>query len=233
MRESLNENKTLIFLLVILAFAIVGAFYYYGVYPKSEERNRTLQTIAALEIEIEQLEKNIEHASAEKSEPENEFGLRKKLPEKREISQLLMSIQEIELFTESKITSVTFNDYDALVTDSSIIENMREESVEEEEEEQEDAQQDVDEEEIPHTNIDVSSLPDQLKLLSLQINVFVQDDDHLLQFIKEVEALDRVIRIDDIQFSKAGEEELSEGNPDESISVTIQLTTFYSEIGGN
>ncbi|AOV07602.1 hypothetical protein [Sporosarcina ureilytica] len=229
MKALINENKTLIVLLVMLAFVVAGAFYYYGVYPKNEEKKRMLRTVEALELEINQLEQNIEHASVVQAAPENEFQLRKKLPEKREISKLLMSLQEIELISDAKILSIIFNDYDASVSNSSLIEGVDDE---EEGAVQEDSGQDGEEEDVPQTNIDITSLPEQLKLLSLQVHVLVPGDDQLLQFIQEIEALDRVIRVDDVQFSKAGEEELASENPDESIGVTIQLTTFYSGVGG-
>ena len=42
MNQSFNENKSLAFLLGILAFVLLGAFYYYVIYPKSEIKTRTV-----------------------------------------------------------------------------------------------------------------------------------------------------------------------------------------------
>ena len=61
----------------------------------------------------------------------------------------------------------------------------------------------------------------------------VVDYEHLLLFLREVEAIERVVRIDSIEFEQIGEVEFAQIDPDERISVTVQLTTFYSEDVGN
>lgn len=225
MKLSTNENRTIFMLLIVIAFVVVSAIYYYAVYPKIEEKNQTRQSIDAIELEIEQLHQTFMSTSGVKSKTDNEFELRKKLPGQREISALLMSLQEIELVSDAKINEILFNDYDALVSQSNLADEVHSE------EEKASANEESEEvkEEVPVTNIDIAALPEHLKLLTLQLHVDVKDEAHLLQFIQEIEALERVIRVDDIRFTLRGEAELAVEEPDETIGVTLQLTTFYAE----
>ncbi|MDS9471332.1 hypothetical protein [Sporosarcina pasteurii] len=227
MNISFKENRTLLILLLVLAFVIVGAIYFYTLYPKMEEKKRVLQSIDTIEIEIEQLNQKLLSTSDVKAATEHEFELRKKLPEKREISSLLMSLQEIELVSEAKINEIIFHDYDALVSQSGLVEDV------DSEEENEKDKMDDEKGEIPVTNIDIAALPKQLKLLTLQMDVDVKDKAHLLHFIQEIEALERVIRVDDIRFTLDGEADLAVKEPDETINIMLQITTFYSEVEAN
>lgn len=239
MKESLNENKSLFILLGVLAFVVLGALYYYIILPKSDAKTRVSGSIELLKSETNQLQQEIITLSVVEEEPVEDYELRKKLPEKREINTLLLSLQEVELVSEAKIMAISFNDYDGLVSESNI-EPTTEEDLEEEEttesSESEEGEENVEEDvdlDIPQTQINIESLPEQLKLLSLNVEIVVQDYEHLLTFIKEVESIERVIRIDNISFSQIGEEGFAEEDLDESIVVTIQLTTFYSEEVGS
>lgn len=225
MKDAMNENKTLVLLLSILAVVILGALYYYIVLPKIEHEKNIANSIQSLTAETHQLEQKVLSLSQEEDAQENTFELRKKLPATRAVSSLLLSLQEAELLSKAKIQSIAFNNYDGLVSESDYGRTEEEEEIDQED----DVEIDESEEEIPETKIDVTTLPDALKLLSFSIQVEVQDYDHLLIFIREVEAIERVKRIEDIQFNQQGEEELTKKEPDESMFVTLQITTFYSE----
>lgn len=230
MKDAMNENKTLVLLLSILAVVILGALYYYIVLPKIEHEKNIANSIQSLTTETRQLEQKVLSLSQEEDAQENTFELRKKLPATRAVSSLLLSLQEAELLSKAKIQSIAFNNYDGLVSESGYGRTEEEEEeVEEEIDQEDDVEIDESEEEVPETKIDVTTLPDALKLLSFSIQVEVQDYDHLLIFIREIEAIERVKRIEDIQFNQQGEEELTKKEPDESMFVTLQITTFYSE----
>lgn len=240
MRESFNENKTLVILFIILGFVVLGALYYYVVYPKLERSNQVANSIQSLTVETRQLEADIAAFYEESDEEVNTFELRKKLPETRAVSELLRSLQEAEYVSAANIQSITFNNYDALVSESTYGEVDEEERtdddideinrVQKERQEKEGlASDEEDEEDVPETHIDVTSLPTALKLLSFSVQVEVQDYDHLLDFIREIESIERIKRIENIVFSQGGEAELQVEKPDETIVVTLQVTTFYSE----
>lgn len=223
MKERMNDNKTLILLLGILALVILGALYYYVVYPKMEHEKRIASSIEQLAVDNRHLKEDILAYAESDEDAEDTFDLRKKLPGNRNVSELLLSLEEAELVSEAKIQSIAFNNYDGLVSESGYG-VTGEEDVDEagETEGQED-------DEIPETKIDIETLPTALKLLSFNVQVEVQDYDHLLTFIREVEAIERLKRIEDIAFSSGGEAELKGAEADEAMVVTLQVTTFYSE----
>ncbi len=222
MKETINENRTLVLLIGILALVILGALYYYVVYPKIEQKKSVADSIGHLTIENRQLEEEISAYDKTEDEPVNTFELRKKLPENRNVSELLLSLEEVEFVSEANIQSISFNNYDGLVSESGYGVTLEEDLDEAEKTEEDD-------EDVPETKIDIESLPAALKLLSFSLQVEVQDYQHLLTFIKEIEAIERIKRIEDISFSQGGEAELEAIDADKTMIVTLQVTTFYSE----
>jgi type IV pilus assembly protein PilO len=237
-----GENKVLVALLGLIAFLIVGVVYYYVILPKGEEETRIKYAIQQLKIENSELENQVAVLSAVETDDANEYDLRKKLPVSRELDKLLHTIQEVELMSESKIVSISFNNYDAEVSQTITTPEVEEEKVEESAEEAEETESDDEEKEAesedeetdvelvkPITPIDISLLPEELKLISLKIDLQVLDYDHLLKFLHEIEGLERVVRIDEVNFYQPGELELAQEEPDKRLDVTVQLTTFFSE----
>lgn len=239
MKETLNENKTLVTLLGILSLVILGALYYYILYPKIERSNQVADSIQRLTVENRQLEQEITAYDEVDDDAVNTFELRKKLPATRAVSELLRSLEEVEFVSDANIQSISFNNYDGLVSESGY--GLVDEESEtgdsdidkinrvQEERREEDGLDREEEEDIPETKIDIEALPTALKLLSFSLQVDVQDYDHLLDFIEEIEALERIKRIEDISFSQGGEAELEVIDADETMTVTLQVTTFYSE----
>ena len=70
--------------------------------------------ISTLNEQIASIQEN------QSSEDSNEFALRKKVPTNREIDELLLNIEEIEYVSGSRIQSISFNNYDSLVSASSL-----------------------------------------------------------------------------------------------------------------
>lgn len=239
MKDTLNESKTLVILLIVLVLVILSASYYYVVYPKMERSKQVANSIQSVVAETQQLETEIASFNEKNEEEVNTFELRKKLPETRAVSELLLSLQEAELVSAASIQSISFNNYDGLVSESDYgfvdekdqtgdadIDEINRVQKERQEKEGLDSEED---EEIPETRIDIESLPSTLKLLSFNVQVEVQDYDHLLFFIKEIEAIERIKRIENITFTQGGEAELEVKDADEKMLVTLQVTTFYSE----
>lgn len=247
-----GENKSIVALLGIIAFLILGVVYYYVIMPKNETQIRTTNSINQLKAENSELQNKVALLSAvDTDDEEDEYELRKKLPVNRELDKLLHKIHEVELMSDSKIISIAFNNYDSEVSQAVFGAKTDEEEAEDEEaaesteteesETDEDAEADEEQSELadevdetkPVTPIDIELLPDELKLISLNLVLSVLDYDHLLTFLEEIEEMERVVRIDSVDFSKAGEEEFAQENPDERVTVSVQLTTFYSEEVGN
>ncbi|WP_172369035.1 hypothetical protein [Sporosarcina jiandibaonis] len=234
-----GENKVLVALFGLIAFLLIGVVYYYVILPKGEEETRIKYAIQQLKIDNSELENQVAVLSVVATDDSNEYELRKKLPVSRELDKLLHTIHEVELMSESKVVSISFNNYDAEVSQAiktPEVEEKVEESEEETESDEEKEQESESEDEKteveltkPITPIDISLLPEELKLLSLKIDLQVLDYDHLLQFLREVEGIERVVRIDEVNFYQPGELELAQEEPDKRLDVTVQLTTFFSE----
>ncbi|MBO1911591.1 hypothetical protein J4G37_43225, partial [Microvirga sp. 3-52] len=134
-----------------------------------------------------------------------------------------------------------FNNYDAEVSQTITTPEIEESTEDVDETESADEEKDVETEDEesdvelvkPITPIDISLLPEELKLISLSIELQVLDYDHLLKFLQEIEGIDRVVRIDEVDFYQPGELELAQKDPDKRLDVTVQLTTFFSEDMGD
>ena len=221
--------------------ALLFAVYYYVVKPKQDEEQAINSEMTNIKTEITALEQTIAaHHSQLSQSSTNEFALRKKVPANREIDALILSIEEIEYLTGSRIQSIDFNNYDALVSSSGLQDPMAG-SETEEGQATEDGSEPVEQtesneteatdvpEELPVSTIAVESLPPSLKLVTFNINVSSPNDVSLLQFIKEIEMKDRVMRIDIIDFALPGEEEQFTEDTSEVVTANIQITTFYYE----
>ena len=104
-----------------LVLALLFAVYYYVVLPKQDEAETKQSNVDNLNSEISTLKEQIALVEAENnSAVGNEFAIRKKLPESREIDQLLLSLEEIEYVSNSRIVGVSFNNYDDLVSASGL-----------------------------------------------------------------------------------------------------------------
>jgi len=236
MKVSSNKNTSII-LLVLLIAALLFAVYYYLVLPKKENVESLESSINSLQTEITSLQdqqSSIEVSTT--SNVENVFAIRQKLPQSREIDQLLRNLEEIEYMTKSRITSIGFNSYDELVSESSIVSNPDEEAATDEKAQDETATEESTESantegevlETPVSDIAATTLPPELKLITFNLEIEAPENQNIEKFIKELENLPRIVHIDSIDYSLPGEEGELQGE-DESITASIQVTTFYYE----
>ncbi|WP_318615188.1 hypothetical protein [Sporosarcina sp. YIM B06819] len=229
MKQSLNESKSLAVLLGIVVVLLLGAFYYYFIYPKVETKKQTEQAISQLQTDITTLEQHVAVLSAEDTGGAGDFELRKKLPAQRQLDNLLRSIHEVEVMSDSQILKMTFNNYDEAVAQAENFKS-KEETATATEQTETSTTKEVAEGEKPVTPINIETLPTELKLMSLELEMQVLDEEHLMLFLQELEAIERIVRIDGVTINQVpGEVELTQDDPDKQIPVTVQLTTFYAE----
>lgn len=223
MNDLVSNKKTAFLLIVTLVVLVLGVIYFYFIYPLNKEKKSKEEAVRYVQSEIGILQSQLATSTVEESK-ENMFALQKKIPNSRALDQLIRSIEEVELISESKIESINFNNYDEIVAESDLA------ATESKENEQ------VDNTETTENNISMETpvspvanieLPAQLKLITFNISVVTKDYDHLMIFIEELEKLERIVRMDQIEFSMPGEEQLYEMNSEGTISAQIQLTTFY------
>ena len=224
MSKSRNDRKLLVILIGVLAIVLAGAVYYYLIYPKTEAKDRIIYSVEMLKSDKMVLEKQIERATGLKEETQTETELRQKLPPSRELDQLIHTLSDVEKGSGSVFQTITFNTYDAPVAASSFIPPTETGEGVDSTSGNEDSDEDkASEANPPITTIDVTQLPPQLKLISLNATVTVKNYNLLLVLLEKIEAIERVVRIDSVAFSQ--------NTGEEDITVSIQLTTFYLEDG--
>ncbi|MEB2278401.1 potassium transporter [Lysinibacillus xylanilyticus] len=235
-----SKNSTILILTALIA-AILFALYYYIVTPKLEEVDAKESSNIALQQEVSTIKEQI--ALIEKNGKSNRTSnltLRKKVPQTRAIDEVIRNIEEIEVVTGTRVEGMDFNNYDSLVMESTITDPNSTNS-----EEQADTQQSATEadeqavakndetpevkDKIPTATLNKDSLPKELKLVTFDIEVVALDNKAMVEFIKEIEKIDRVMKIDAIDFTLTGEETKFQEDADTTLKATVQVTTFYYE----
>lgn len=250
MKTNASSKNTTVLLLVVLVLAVLFALYYYVVLPKQDEVASIESSISTLNTEIAALDTQIAELQAQQTVASgDEFEMRKKLPDNREIDSLLLNIEEIEILTDSRILNINFNNYDALVNASTLQDPNTVVPVEGEEAAATEAAEAVDaavtatenpeaaeteattegQAETPVTTIAAQTLPPSLKLVTFSIEVAAPNYQQLQLFIKEIEKIQRIMRIDTIEFALPGEENAFIADATDVVNATVQVTTFFYE----
>lgn len=233
-------------LITALLLALLFAVYYYAVLPKQEEATEKQNAVTQLTSETATMKEQIALIKENQNgEVDSSLIIRQKLPDNREIDQLLLSLEEAEYVSGSRIVTITFNNYDNLVSESGIIDpnaptedeqadgspaENESESTPENNETNESVSEETDQhEEIPVSTMSVEALPANLKLITFQIDIESPDDEQLQQFIKEIEQMERVMHIDAIEYALPGEEDTLTEEGTSIVTASIQITTFYFE----
>lgn len=250
MNKLSSSKNTPILLAATLVLALLFAVYYYLVLPKKDEVSLKESNVATLQANISSLQAQI--AQAEQDQKPNTtidyYALRKKVPQSRAVDQLLLNIEEIEYVARTRVQSIGFNNYDSLVSASGLqdpnyvppVENTDPNAQPADQTQTDQTQTDgqtADQQQnqngevivTPVSTITPDQLPAELKMLTLSISVEAKDYDSLLTFIREIEKLERVVRVDTISYTLPGEEATYNPETSKIVTATIQVTTFYYE----
>ena len=229
-----SSKNSAILLLTALVAALLFALYYYVLTPKLEEVEAKEQTISALQQNIATIQEQM--ATLESAQPSHGgslLSLRKKVPQNRAIESLLRNIEEIEAVTGTRVETVEFNNYDSLVIDSTIVDpnappasETAQQTSTENSNQTEDSQADK---ALPTSSIAKETLPADLKLVTFSMEVAAIDSAAMLEFLKEIEKIERVMKIDTLDITLTGEEDKFMEDADSTITATVQVTTFYYE----
>lgn len=231
MKLTSGKNSSTLLLIALVA-ALLFALYYYILLPKKEEAASLESSILSTRSEIESIQQQMEELNASKNaEHATLFELRKKVPATRNLDDIVLKIEETQYVTGTKILSIHFNNYDELVSSSQLESpNVPTEEGENADENGEDATTEAeDSEETPVSPIAKENLPSELKLITFEVRVESPDFNHLVNFIKEIEKIKRIMHIDAINFSLPGEENEFDEDSEDSITATVKVTTFYYE----
>lgn len=168
------------------------------------------------------------------------------MPLSRQLDELILSLQEIEMVSGSQIASINFNNYDGGLTEADGT-NENNESTDgtddtatnEPDENQSDKQaaadesnddieSDTNDESEQATDETVTNLPTNVKLITINLSIASPDYEHFQLFLQELEKLERITRVDTLSFTKPAERELLyEKDGSQAVTAEVQITTFY------
>ncbi len=228
MNELVSDKKTAYILISALVVVLLGAVYYFVLHPLKNEKESKEVSIEVLQGEVAALKEEYSSSQLQDDSTENAFYLKTQVPLTRELNELIRSIEEVELLSESKILSVEFNNYDGTIEDAQLLPETSEENTETEPQ-SEDVLTDEPSEEPPVSPVAEASLPEKLKLITFNISILTKNYDQLVMFVEEIEHLKRIYRVDQITLLAPGEEQLLDKEAVNNIVAKIQLTTFYHD----
>ena len=231
-----NKNSGPI-LITVLAVLLLFVSYYYFVLPKKEEAKSLQGTVSSLQEEITNLQSQIVKKKGKKGQvPENLFAMQKKVPQDKDIVKLLLNVEEIEMLSMSKITGMQFNNYDALVSESELNDSntpkANTEAADQTTTNETIANEIIEQaptEELQTSSIAKTSLPPELQMVTFTLELEAMNETRMTIFVKELETLERIVRIDQIDLQVPGEADALEEGPKKTVSAKIQATTFYYE----
>lgn len=116
MSDFFQEKRKIILFIGIILFLLLGLLYFYLLMPLKDDANAAEQNVKQLETEVEALENRLNQN--ESDQPENTAKLEKKMPLSRQLDELILSLQEIEMVSGSQIASINFNNYDGGLTEA-------------------------------------------------------------------------------------------------------------------
>ncbi|KOS69315.1 hypothetical protein AEA09_12595 [Lysinibacillus contaminans] len=237
--NSITSNKnSAILLLTALIAAVLFAVYYYVLTPKLDDVKAKESTVSTLNQEITSLQEQIAIVEeTQQSSATNNVTLRKKVPQTRAIEKVLLDIAEIEAVTGTLVESISFNNYDSLVLDSTITDPnapvvdedapVTDGDTTDTQPTEEDPEATTDE--LPVSTIAKESLPAALKLVTFSMDIAALDMKSLNSYLQEIEKIERIMKIDALDISLPGEEDKFQEDADPTVTATIQVTTFYYE----
>ncbi|MFC4356011.1 hypothetical protein ACFO0S_13195 [Chryseomicrobium palamuruense] len=244
MMDSIRENKRAAILLggALIALILAGVYYLY-ILPLQDANDAKRNANNLLQAEVDILRSQVAEPEAELPNQDEPYELMKKVPQGRELDKIIRTIEEIELITETRVGSISFNTYDEAGS-AGFTEAEEEEVVSEEPEEQAEdpavdeetpepgdssteAREEAEEEATPVSTISAANLPEELKMITISLNVTAETEQQLVDIIKEIEQVERVYRIDTLTLALPNEEQLATPDIETLVTATLTVTTFY------
>lgn len=217
-----SSQRNTVILVALLTIALLGALHYYVVLPKTERVASLQSTITTLTATRDTALADIAAFDAKDLDAGTLARLQKQVPKERGVEYILRDLEDIEMLTRSRIENISFSEYDAPMlerklgltetTEEELAAQLANETVEEEE---------------PLYNAALAEAPEGLQIITYQVELLTPDYKTLRTFIREVEGLERIIKIDVVQLSQPGEEVKFAEVVDYTVSASLQLTTFF------
>lgn len=221
MSNVLNENKRIFTFILVLLFILLVVVYFTLVRPLERQQESAENNVNTLNDEIAAYEARLENDSG--GMDVETLLLEKKVPLTPELESFLLTLQEIELVSDSIIDNVRFR-YDGELPESLIAEDEEIEG----ETPVESGGESLEEDDATVTVAEDENKPENLRVITAEIDVRTSNYETFQNFLTEIEKRERITRVDRLEFEKPAELALIE-NPSEEIVVTIEVSTFYYE----
>lgn len=231
MNNFFEGNRRISVILLSLFFLLLLVVYFLFFRPLTEEREEAEWQAAQLAEEVENLQKQADEADEAVAKTDiddiEKKRLAKKIPIEPGLQEFLLSLQEIELVSESKIIDYSFT-YDGNLPERQISEEVEEEGEDDENLSIELEEFSVEVEMGTEEEALARALPKEVRLITVRLELYSPDYKQLQAFLQEIEKQERIMIISHLEFQKPGEFDLLELD-DESILTEIDVTTFYYE----
>lgn len=223
MNNIFQEKRNTFLLLIGLLFILLMVIYLAFLRPLSGELKMKESSLIDLQGNIASLEKEVSLLAEDETEIEIEqISLQKRIPLTKELENLVLTLQEIELVSLSRIESIEFH-YDSSLPTSDF---LSESESDDEDEEIANEEATGDTETIPA--IDLSEKPESLQIITVRMDVLSPTYEDFLHFITEIEQQERIMSVSRLYFEKPTEEELIIAEePDETMTYSVEIITFY------
>ncbi len=226
MTDFFQENKRSLFLLTGLLMMLAIVLFFFVLRPFLLEVSNQTKVVTDKRVEKAALEAQVESMNGSLDEQNiDQLKLENKIPTDRKLDEYILSIQQLELVTGSKVDKVEFV-YDSKIeeeeeevpTEPSTIIPPQENTVDEEREE----------EEVQIDPVILAEKPEALQLIIVRIEAASPNFDDFIALLKEIEKQERISIVSTLTFKKPTEyETVFPTKPAETIHFEAELTTFY------
>lgn len=221
MNEYIQENKRTLFILIGLLFLLVIVLYFLLLRPLMADLSSQERKLVSLENEQAVLTQKIENFhETTKDINVNQLMAENKIPTKRELDEYILSLQQAELITDSKLLDIEFM-YDSSLAE---IEEDFEESDQDENADEEDGEV---EDELTIDPAILNEKPEELEVLTVRVEGASQDFDDFIDLLKAIEDQERISIVSKLDFNKPTEDDISFSDKPIALFFTAELTTFY------
>ncbi|WP_157796544.1 hypothetical protein [Bacillus sp. FJAT-45037] len=219
--SQLSPNIRILIVVFALFLAIaVPAFYYFNsIAPLVRERENAENQLV--------IEKQLLQSVTERVESQETFfthlystDLQDEVPVAPLVDQFLLDLEKAELFSESLITNYNFST--SLFTGRQLLEVNQEIS-------NEDVPRETiepEEVEVELTDQAVDTTPTNVEKVSAELQVVSPTYMEMMEFLKEIEGLKRIVSIDSLRFS--GHDEIRTlDQPTDDLQYVVEVSAYY------
>lgn len=221
-----QENKRIFFILITLLFILLIILYFIVLQPIFAQKRNTENSSEGVNTTISQLQQELADTKDEDTFDPEKYTYDKKLPESKELDELLLKFEKMEAISSNRIIKMDFS-YVGSIPETGV--DKTGDETEETETSTEESSDESTKEDIEPA-IDISNKPEALQPIIIDMEVAAPDHDHFQQFLTEIEKEERLTVVSTLEFEKPAEQELVRAEePIEEVVFKIQLMTFYYE----